>query len=186
MINKILSFIILSFLFFNTAYAAKKTTYLRCPLMMVENKGRTFDASYWKVGDNLNELYAKVVEAKKTKISMHLYFTGKDYWKDSKPNNIEGSLKNKVFKKINDELKWSDSFSTKWNDKKLGKVEAKTSDSYRFKNINNKWSLTLLQYNEFFNEKDPSQDMHMSHKLGSDCLQIDKKLYKDFIKNGKV
>jgi hypothetical protein len=172
--------------FFNTVYTDEKTTYLRCPLMMVENKGRTYDASYWKVGDNLNELYAKVVEAKKTRISMHLYSTGKDYWKDSKPNIYEGLLENIVFKRINNELKWSDSNSTEFNDKELGKVVGKTNDSYKFNNINNKWSLTLLQYEEFIIEKDSSQNIHVSHKLGSDCFQIDEKLYKNFIENGKV
>ena len=93
---------------------------------------------------------------------------------------------NIVFKRINNELKWSDSNSEEFNDKELGKVVGKTNDSYKFNNINNKWSLTLLQYEEFIIEKDSSQNIHVSHKLGSDCFQIDEKLYKNFIENGKV
>jgi hypothetical protein len=186
MINKILSFIILSFLFFNTAYAAKKTTYLRCPLMMVENKGTSF-ASFWKVGDNLNELYAKVVEAKKTKISLHFYMTSQDYWKDQKPSDEDGLFKNLVFKKDNDELKWSDSFSDKFKDKtKKEMVETKFSTSFKFKDTDNQWSLIWLEYNEYIYEKNSSDNIHIKHKLGGDCIVIDKKLYKDFIKNGKV
>jgi len=186
MINKILSFIILSFLFFNTAYAAKKTTYLRCPLMMVENKGTSF-ASFWKVGDNLNELYAKVVEAKKTKISLHFYMTSQDYWKDQKPSDEDGLFKNIVFKKDNDELKWSDSFSDKFKDEtKKEMVEMKFSTSFKFKDTDNQWSLIWLEYNEYIYEKNSSDNIHIKHKLGGDCIVIDKKLYKDFIKNGKV
>ena len=186
MVKKFILFFIISFLFFNTAYAAKKTTYLRCPLMMVENKGRSFDESWWKIGDNLNEVYAKVIEAKKTKISIHSYFTGQDYWKDSKPSNENGLRKNLVFTKNNDELKWSDSFSDKIKDKELNEtVEMKYSETYKFKNVNSEWSLILLEYNEYTYEKTHSSNVHIKHKLSGDCIVIDKKLYKDFIKNGK-
>ena len=155
--------------------------------MMVENKGKTFDESWWKVGDNLNELYAKVVEAKKTKISLHSYMTAQDYWKDQKPSDQDGLYKNLVFKKDNDELKWSDSFSDKFKDNNTKEmIESKFSTSYKFKKIDNEWSLIWLEYSEFKYEKSHSNNVHIKHKLGSDCFVIDKKLYKDFIKNGKV
>ena len=61
--KKLVIIFILSFFLFNTAYAAKKTTYLRCPLKMVENRGKTFDISWWPIGSELNEFYVKIVES---------------------------------------------------------------------------------------------------------------------------
>ena len=187
MIKKIFLSVILSFIFINTTYAAKKITYLRCPLMMVENKGKTFTAPYWKIGDEMNEVYAKIIETKKTKISMYSYYTSQDYWIDSKPNNEEGLLKNLVFTKDKNMFKWSDAFSSKFKDQNTKEmVENSYSRSYKFKNDNNKWNLIFLEYSEFKYEESHSRNIHIKHKLGGDCLTIDKKLYKDFIKNGKV
>ena len=67
MINKALLYIVLSFLIFGPVNAAKKVTYLKCPLMMVENKGKTYGEDWWPIGAQLNEFYVKINEGKKIK-----------------------------------------------------------------------------------------------------------------------
>ncbi len=188
--KKLVIIFILSFFLFNNAYAAKKTTYLRCPLKLVENRGKTFDSSWWPIGSELNEFYVKIVESKKTKISVHQYFTSKDYWEKNgqiiKPDDRDGFLKNLVFKKENDELNWSTSWSDKWKDKnKKEMVQAKTADSFTFKKTGDRWNLKVMELGKYIYEKSHSSNIDIFHKLAGDCLIIDKKLYKNFIKNGK-
>tara|TARA_Y100000590_G_C15670682_1_gene996142 strand:- start:85 stop:645 length:561 start_codon:yes stop_codon:yes gene_type:complete len=185
--KKLVIIFILSFFLFNTAYAAKKTTYLRCPLKLVENRGKTFTSDWWPIGIELNEFYVKIVESKKTKISVHQYHSAKDYWKDQKPNNADGFFKNLVFKKENDELDWSYTESNKFKDKnKKEMIQAKTALSYTFKKTGDRWNLKVMELEKYIYEKSHSDNIDISHKLSSDCLIIDKKLYKDFIKNGKL
>ena len=175
--NKILFFIIINFLFFNSAYASKNTTYLKCPLMMLENKGKTYPESWWPTGAQLNELYAKIKDGKKIKVSMHKYFTAKNFRQDQKPDDYDGFLKNLVFSKEDDKINWthSESFKTK-------EVHGKTSDSFTFKNISGNWSLTVLEFAEYIYPDNSSQDIHIKHKLAGDCETIDKKTHKQLIK----
>ena len=175
--NKILFFILINFLFFNSAYASKNTTYLKCPLMMIENKGKTYSESWWPTGAQLNEFYVKIKEGKKVKISIHKYFTAKDFRKDQKPYDGDGELRNLVFSKENDELKWSNSDSFKTKDG----YNVKYSDSFNFKKQSDNWVLTVLEFSEF-SHKDPSKEIHIKHKLAGDCETIDKKTHKKLIK----
>ena len=83
--------------------------------MMVENKGKTYPESWWPTGAQLNELYAKIKDGKKIKVSMHKYFTAKNFRQDQKPDDYDGLLKNLVFSKEDDKINWthSESFKTK-------------------------------------------------------------------------
>ena len=47
----------------------------------------------------LNEFYVKINEGKKDKVSIHKYFTAKDFRKDQKPDDY-GFLKDLVLKEI--------------------------------------------------------------------------------------
>lgn len=175
MINKALLFIVLSFLIFGPVNAAKKVTYLKCPLMMVENKGKTYGEDWWPTGAQLNEFYVKINEGKKDKVSIHKYFTAKDFRKDQKPDDYD-FLKNLVFKRNNNELKYS--YSDSWKDEN-GK-DAEVSESFIFINDNN-WRVEYLQFEEY-----EGLNVHIKHKLAGDCSQVDKKSYKKLIKTGKI
>ena len=175
--NKILFFILINFLFFNSAYASKNTTYLKCPLMMVENKGKTYPESWWPTGAELNEFYVKIKDGKKIKVSIHKYFTAKNFRQDQKPDDFDGFYKNLIFSKDGDKLTWTHSESFK-----VDNFDAKTSDSLTFKNVSGNWDLTILEFAEYISKDKSSQDIHIKHKLAGDCEIIDKKTHKQLIK----
>ena len=149
--------------------------------MMVENKGKTYPESWWPTGAQLNEFYVKIIESKKVKVSIHKYFTAKNFREDQKPYDGDGELKNLVFSREGEKINWtySDTFKAK-------NVNGKISDSYTFKNISGNWKLTIFEFSEYTYPDKSSQDIHIKHKLSGDCLEVDKKSYKKLIKTGKI
>tara|TARA_B100000575_G_C22970624_1_gene560308 strand:+ start:354 stop:866 length:513 start_codon:yes stop_codon:yes gene_type:complete len=168
--TKILSIILLSFFIFNFAHASKKTTYLKCPMMMKENRGETFPDSWWPIGSQLNEFFVKIVEGKKDKITINKYFTGKNFRKDSKPKHWD-YLKNIVPERNGNILKYSVS-----NSYKLNGEDHKESETFIFTK-DSAWKSEYLEFAVL-----PSVPMHTKHKLVGDCSELDKKTYKKLIK----
>ena len=170
-------FVIIVFcLITNNSFAATEKVYLKCKKVVTQNKSTGELADIFAVGNfgqiSVTEL---LIGSKSSKITIYEPFPDFNSYKDSFNKKIEGPAVTKQKAEVeNNSYSGADKFNQTQNGKKLQII-----NRYTLTNNNNNWSLKnrhLLL--------DESQGININYIAEGNCVSIDKKYYKNFIKNG--